>query len=194
MQQVATTNPTADVRHVTVMTYGNDTLLRQHTIASITLAAGSTKRTVQRWVAKCGDVGILRDGTRYFSDSEKAEIMAHQSRKPAEQTETMEAELIEPGVIELHTSVAGEASPLVQFNLEPIELALSSADTTALDTHTAQLEKVAQQGANAITQALTARFGAGIAQIVAKQDNLLRGIEAQALNGAAQSISQRASQ
>ena len=83
-----------DVRH------DSDTTLRQHTIASITLEAGSSKRTVQRWISKCGDIGILRDNTRYFSESEKAQILSHQSQK----AEVVEVELIEPGAIELHTS------------------------------------------------------------------------------------------
>jgi len=176
-----------DVRHDSVMTYDNDTLLRQHTVASITLEAGSTKRTVQRWVAKCGDIGALREGTRYFSDAEKTQILSHQSHKPATE-ETVEAELIEPGAIELHTSPVSTTAPLMTFDIAPVQLTLTPTDTAALDAHTAQLEQVAQQGANAIAQALTARFGAGIQQIIAKQDNLLRGIEAQALNGAAQAV------
>lgn len=174
-----------DLRQTHDMTH--DTTLRQHTIASITLEAGSTKRTVQRWVSKCDGAGILRDNVRYFSDLEKTNILSHQSKPKTE--EFVEAELVEPGAIELHTGDTSTASPLMAFNIAPIQLVQSSLDTTALDEHTAQLEAVAQQGANAITQALTARFGAGINQIIAKQDNLLRGIEAQALNGAAQGMS-----
>ena len=171
-----------DVRHDSDMTY--DTTLRQHTVASITLEAGSSKRTVQRWISKCGDVGILRDNTRYFSESEKAQILSHQSQK----AESVEAELIEPGAIELHQSAGNVASPLMRFDLEEIKLSLPTSDITALQANTAQLEQVVSQGANAIAYALSARFGDGIAQIIAKQDNLLAGIEAQALNGAAKKL------
>ena len=68
-----TTQPRHDARH------DSDMSLRQNTIASITLESGSAKRTVQRWVSKCGDIGTLRDGTRYFSDIEKAEILSHKT-------------------------------------------------------------------------------------------------------------------
>jgi len=164
----------------------DDTTLRQHTIASITHEAGSTKRTVQRWIAKCGELGILRDNTRYFSNSEKAQILSHQS-KPKQQ-ETIEAELVEPGAIELHTSAGNAAAPLMRFDISSIELALSSSDTTALEANTAQLEQVVSQGANALAYALSARLKDGIQQIVAEQDNLLQGIRAQALNGAANAL------
>jgi hypothetical protein len=80
------------------------------------------------------------------------------------------------------------------FNLEPTQIELSTLDTSALDAQTAQLEAVAAQGANAIAAALVARFDIGLAQIVAKQDNLLAGIEAQALNGAARSLSNQQGQ
>ena len=169
-----------DIRH------DSDTTLRQHTIASITLESGSSKRTVQRWVSKCGDVGVLRDNTRYFSNAEKAQILGHQS-KPKE-IETVEAELVEPGAIELHTSAGTAAAPLMRFDLEAIELSLPTSDITALQANTAQLEQVVNQGAHAIAHALSARFGAGVQQIIAEQDNLLQGIRAQALNGAAKEL------
>jgi hypothetical protein len=164
-----------------------DTTLRQHTIASITLETGNAKRTVQRWVKKCGDIGILRDNTRYFSESEKTQILSHQSKSNT-QRETIEAELVEPGAIELHTSEGRAAAPLVRFDLDAIELNLPASDTTALDAHTAQLEQVVRQNASAIAQSLTARFQGGIKQIVAEQDNLLQGIRAQALNGGAEQL------
>ena len=171
------TDAPTDVRH-------DATTLRQHTIASITLEAGSSKRTVQRWVSKCGDIGILRDNTRYFSESEKAQILSHQSQK----AESVEVELMEPGAIELHQSAGTAAAPLVRFAIEEIELSLPTSDTTALQANTAQLQQVVSQGANAIAYALAARFGAGVQQIIAEQDNLLQGIRAQALNGAAKEL------
>lgn len=168
------------------MTY--DMTLRQNTIASITLEQGTTKRTVQRWIAKCGEIGELRDNTRYFSDKEKTLILSHQAKRNNE-PEVVEVEIVEPGAIELHRSESSIAAPLMAFNLEDVRIELPTLDVSALDAQTAQLGQSAQQGANAIAAALTARFDMGLAQIVAKQNNLLAGIEAQALNGAARSIS-----
>ncbi|MGB3300680.1 MAG: hypothetical protein WBA76_20645 [Phormidesmis sp.] len=181
----ATTKPATVARHDGDMTH--DTTLRQHTVASITLEAGSTKRTVQRWVSKCGDIGALKNNIPHFSDAEKAQILSHQSKRAAGD-EAIEAELIEPGAIELHTSAAQTAAPLIQFDIQAIELNVPGSDLSALQQQTAQLEQVVNQGANAVAYALAARFQNGVAQIVAEQDNLLQGIRAQALNGAARSV------
>ena len=162
--------------------------LRQHTLASIADDATTTKRTVQRWLSKCGDIGELIENVRYFSDDERDQLLSHQTkRKP--KAEVVEAELIEPGAIELHQSEALAVSPLRRFDLQPIELDLPSLDTSALSAQTAQFEQSAQQGASALSSYFAARFDVGLARIAAAQDNLLKGIEAQALNGAAQSIS-----
>lgn len=170
-----------DARHDSDMT------LRQNTIASITLEAGSTKRTVQRWLAKCGDIGILRENTRYFSEAEKVQILSHKSNRAVIE-EVVEAELLEPGAITFHQGDRITARPLISFDLAPIELSTASLDTSALDAQTQQYQQQAQNGANAIAAALSARFDMGIAQIVAEQNNLLEGIKASALNGAARSI------
>ena len=76
----------------------------------------------------------------------------------------------------------------MRFELEPVEIDLPSLDTAALAAQTAQLEQSAQQGANALASYFAARFDVGLARIAAAQDNLLKGIEAQALNGAARSV------
>ena len=156
-----------------------------HTIKSIAETANTTERTVRRWVAKHPDIGQLQNGVRHFSDNERDLLLAHQA--PAKD-EVIQAELVEPGAIELHRSESSIASPLMAFNIEPMQIDLPTLDTSALTAQTAQFDAVAQQGANAIAAALAARFDMGLAQIVAKQDNLLAGIEAQALNGAARSM------
>ena len=97
-------------------------------------------------------------------------------------------ELVEPGAITLRQSGSIKARPLISFDLAPIELSAASLDTSALDAQTQQYQQQAQNGANAIAAALSARFDMGIAQIVVEQDNLLQGIKASALNGAARSI------
>jgi len=103
--------------------------------------------------------------------------------------EVLEAELMpEPGRIELR-GVSEQATGLMRFDIQDIEIDAPTADLAALQQQTAQLEQTAQQGANALASYFGARFDVGLAQIAAKQDNLLRGIEAQALNGAARSIS-----
>ena len=165
-----------------------DTLHRPHTIASVTLESGSTKRTVRRWLSKCGDIGAIKDGTRYFSDAEKLAILSHQSRSNQSE-ESIEAELIEPGAIELHTSPANTAAPLVAFNIESIQITLKSCDTSALDMQSAQFEQVSAMSASAIANAISAELIGGIAQVRAKQKNLVAGIEAQALANVAKALS-----
>ena len=71
--------------------------LRQHTLASIAADAATTKRTVQRWLTKCGDIGELQENVRHFSDDERDGLSHQTKRKP--KAEVVEAELIEPGAI-----------------------------------------------------------------------------------------------
>jgi hypothetical protein len=159
-----------------------------HTRRTLQLETGTSEKTVRRWIKKAAVTGHSFDGVERFSDEQRYLILSHQAKRNNE-PEVVEVEIIEPGAIELHRSESSIAAPLMAFNLEPIQIELSTLDTSALDTQTAQLEQSAQQGANAIAAALAARFDMGLAQIVAKQNNLLAGIEAQALNGAAHSIS-----
>ena len=183
--------PMTAQRQVTTTCARHDTgtIYRPHTIASITLESGSAKRTVQRWLAKCGDIGLLSNGTRYFSDAEKAQILSHQ-RKPVQPAEEeVEAELIEPGSIELHTGDSATAAPLVAFNIESIQITLKSCDTSALDMQSAQFEQVSAMSASAIANAISAELIGGIAQVRAKQKNLVAGIEAQALANVAKALS-----
>ncbi|MEM8610709.1 MAG: hypothetical protein AAGF93_01730 [Cyanobacteria bacterium P01_H01_bin.105] len=56
---------------------------RQHTLTTIASEAKTTKRTVQRWLAKAGDIGELRDDTRYFSDAERDVLLSYQSKRQA---------------------------------------------------------------------------------------------------------------
>lgn len=157
-----------------------------HTTKSIAEAANTTERTVRRWVAKHQDIGQLKNGVRHFSDDERDLLLSHQA-KPLKD-EVIQAELVEPGAITLHQGAAIEARPLISFALAPIELDRATLDTSALDAQTQQYQQQAQNGANAIAAALAARFDMGIAQIVAEQNNLLEGIKASALNGAARSM------
>ncbi|NEP56702.1 MAG: hypothetical protein F6K31_06710 [Symploca sp. SIO2G7] len=54
---------------------------RQHTLTSIAEDAQTTKRTVQRWFSKAGDIGELRGDTRYFSDAERDTLLSYQSKR-----------------------------------------------------------------------------------------------------------------
>ncbi|MGI8933047.1 MAG: hypothetical protein ACR2FS_03135 [Phormidesmis sp.] len=180
----ATTNPATVARHDDDMTH--DTTLRQHTVASITLESGSTKRTVQRWVAKCGDIGALKNNVPHFSEAEKVQILSHQSNRATE--ETIEAELVEPGAIELHTSAGSAAAPLVQFNIQTVNIQIRASETEALNQQSAQFKEVSHLSAKAIADAISAEFNADLAQVRARQKNLINGIEAQALANAAQQI------
>lgn len=160
----------------------------RHTRKTLQIETGSTPKTVRSWIKKADITGETIDGTERFTDEQRSLILSHQSKR--KQSEVVEVELIEPGAIELYQVEGNAATPLVNFDIRKIELQNSSSDTTALDAHTEQLRSIVGQNASAIATALTARFSAGVDQIVAEQDNLLQGIRAQALNGAAQSLSQ----
>jgi hypothetical protein len=160
-----------------------------HTRRTLQLETGASEKTVRRWIKKADVTGPSIAGIERFSEEQRELILSHQAKRN-NKPEAVEVEIVEPGTIELHRSESSIAAPLMAFNLEPIQIELSTLDTSALDAQTAQLEAVAASAAaNVIAAALAARFDMGLAQIVAKQNNLLAGIEAQALNGAAQSIS-----
>jgi hypothetical protein len=78
----------------------------------------------------------------------------------------------------------------MHFDLAPIRLDIPTSDIAALQAQTAQLDKAAQQGASAISQYFAARMDVGLAQIAAEQDNLLKGIRANALNVGARGVSE----
>ena len=59
---------------------------RPHTLASISSDADVTKRTVQRWLTKAGDIGALEGDTRYFSDAERDTLLSYQSKRQAADT------------------------------------------------------------------------------------------------------------
>ena len=59
---------------------------RQHTFLSIAEEAKTTKRTVQRWLSKAGDIGELRGDTRYFSDAERDTLLSYQSKRQTTDT------------------------------------------------------------------------------------------------------------
>lgn len=157
-----------------------------HTRRTMQLATGTAEKTIRRWIKKAGVTGHVIGKTEHFSDEQRDLILSFQA-KPATE-EIIEAELIEPGAIALRQIDSTTAAPLMRFNLQPIELDMPAADLSALIVQSAQLEQAAEQGANALASYFAARFDVGLANIAAKQDNLLKGIEAQALNGAARSV------
>jgi hypothetical protein len=60
---------------------------RPHTLRTIALEVDRDKRTVQRWLDRAAadgadPIGEVIDGTRYFSDDEKAMLLAHMGDKP----------------------------------------------------------------------------------------------------------------
>ena len=113
-------------------------------------------------VSKCGDIGALKKMFLTSPNAEKAQILSHQS-KPKQTEETVDAELVEPGAIELHTSAGSAAAPLMKFDIQAIELNVPGSDLSALQQQTAQLESVVNQGANAVAYALASRFHPGVA-------------------------------
>lgn len=162
-----------------------------HTRRTLQLETGASERTVRRWIKKAAVTGHAIDGVERFSDEQRELILSHQA-KPKE--DVVEAELIEPGAITLRQADGPTAAPLTRFNIEPVEIDLPTVDTSELTAQTAQLEQAAHQGADALAAYFGARFDVGLAKIAAAQDNLLKGIEAQALNGAAQSLANKQAQ
>ena len=158
-----------------------------HSRKTIGMQTGSTPKTVRSWIAKAGVTGAQVQNVERFTDEQLDLILSHQA-KP-KQDEVMEVEIVEPGAITLHQGNAIEARPIINFDLPAIALSTQTIDTSALDAQTAQYQAQAQNGANAIAAALSARLDMGIAEIVAEQNNLLAGIKAAALNGVAQSVS-----
>ncbi|MEM9151823.1 MAG: hypothetical protein AAGB19_15395 [Cyanobacteria bacterium P01_F01_bin.3] len=158
-----------------------------HTRRSLQIETGVVEKTVRRWIEKAGVTGHKFGNVERFTDAHRDQILSHQSKPKAE--EVVEAELIEPGAIELHIGNTGNAAPLVEFNLQPVNIELPAIDLDAMQQQTQQLEQAAQDGANALAAYFGARLDVGIAQIAAEQDNLLQGIRAQALNVAATKVS-----
>ncbi|MGI8933411.1 MAG: hypothetical protein ACR2FS_04995 [Phormidesmis sp.] len=156
-----------------------------HTRRTLQLETGSAERTVRRWIKKADVTGRSFDGVERFADEQRDLILSFRA-KP--KNDVIEAELMpEPGAITLRDT-SEQATGLMRFDIQAIELDAPTADLAALQAQTEQLEQAAQQGANSIAAYFGARFDVGLANIAAKQDNLLRGIEAQALNGAARSV------
>lgn len=157
-----------------------------HTRRTLQAETGAAERTVRRWIKKADVTGQAIGGVERFSDEQRGLILSFRTTPKAE---VIEAELMpEPGAITLRDS-SEQATGLMRFDIQAIELDAPTADLAALQQQTEQLEQAAQQGANSLAAYFGARFDVGLAQIAAKQDNLLRGIEAQALNGAARSMS-----
>ena len=159
-----------------------------HTRRSLQLESGVSEKTVRRWIKKAGVTGCTISNIERFSDKQREQILSHQA-KPKQIEETIEAELVEPGEIALRQTDSTTAAPLIRFDLKPIELDLPTVDTSAMTAQTQQLEQSAQQGAIALDAYFSARLGAGLSQIAAEQDNLLKGIRANALNVAAGAVS-----
>lgn len=159
-----------------------------HTRRSLQLESGCAEKTIRRWIKKADVTGCTIGNIERFTNEQREQILSHQA-KSKQTEETIEAELIEPGAIELRQADSTTASPLMRFELKPIELDLPTVDTSALAAQTQQLDKSAQQGAIALSSYFSARLDVGLAQIAAEQDNLLKGIHANALNGAARSVS-----
>ncbi|MGI8933592.1 MAG: hypothetical protein ACR2FS_05915 [Phormidesmis sp.] len=156
-----------------------------HTRRTLQIETGAAERTVRRWIKKAALTGQTIEGVERFTDEQRDLILSFRSTPKAE---VIEAELMpEPGAITLRDT-SEQATGLMRFDIQELELDAPVADLAALQAQTEQLEQAAQQGASSIAAYFGARFDVGLANIAAKQDNLLKGIEAQALNGAARSV------
>lgn len=159
-----------------------------HTRKTIGMETGATPKTVRSWIKKASVTGVQIQNVERFTDEQHEQILSFRAQPKAEAV--IEAELIEPGAIELHAGESSQASPLVHFDIQTLQIAPISRDTSALDANTEQLKQVVADSANVIAQLAVNRFVSGVEEIFAEQDNMLQGIRAQALNGAAQSMQQ----
>ena len=101
---------------------------RPHTLTTIAAAAGTTKRTVQRWLSKAGDLGELQGDTRYFTDAEKEQLLAHQVRKSptAGDTSDTDAPAVDESTAINAISIVDNAvpnSPAPAAGMEALDLA-----------------------------------------------------------------------
>ena len=105
---------------------------RQHTLTSIAADAHTTKRTVQRWLSKAGDIGELQGDTRYFSDAERDTLLSYQSQRKTNDTapsfQTWATTLKSQAaarVAELDFWLAQTEQPLLTLGIDPFERAAS---------------------------------------------------------------------
>ncbi len=151
-----------------------DTPTSPHTLASIASDAKVTKRTAQRWLSKCGDIGTLDDatGARYFTDAERDQLLNHRApTKQAQQTK-------------LTADTSADTAPTVPTQIEvcsgnhrsllnapELPQSVSLAKFRTQDSSAIDLSTVTQaiQGVRAIRQGLSADLEQQWAQLEATQ-------------------------
>ena len=130
---------------------------RQHTFLSIAEEAKTTKRTVQRWLSKAGDIGELRGDTRYFSDAERDTLLSYQSKRQTTDTspDTPVTQPVTPTAI---TVVEGNHRNTLAAPQFPTEFNLGSmrSELAAVDVHEDPLALAEQfiNGADSLMDAM----------------------------------------
>lgn len=107
---------------------------RPHTLASIAADADVTKRTVQRWLTKAGDIGALEGDTRYFSDAERDTLLSYQSKRQAADTVVDEPATLPTTPTEIQVFTGNHRNTLAapqfptEFNLGSMRSELATVD------------------------------------------------------------------
>ncbi|ESA35100.1 hypothetical protein N836_13625 [Leptolyngbya sp. Heron Island J] len=107
---------------------------RPHTLTSIAAEAKTTKRTVQRWLFKAGEIGELQGDTRMFSDAERDTLLSYQAKRQAtdktpDKPVTQAATPVAITVIEGNHRNALEAPQFpTEFNLDSFRSELAAVD------------------------------------------------------------------
>lgn len=81
--------------------------MRTHTLQTIAEAHGVNKRAAQNWLAKAkadhGDIGEVRNGTRYFSDSERDTLLGYAGEPRRKVSAAVTAEVVPVTAAETYT-------------------------------------------------------------------------------------------
>ena len=130
---------------------------RLHTLTSIAAEAKTTKRTVQRWLVKAGEIGELQGDTRMFSDAERDVLLSYQSKRQATDKTPGEpaTQAVTPVAI---TVVEGNHRNTLEAPQFPTEFNLGSlrSELAAVDAHDDPLALAEQfiDGADSLMDAM----------------------------------------
>ena len=146
--------------------------------------AGSRKKWEQFLADRYAEqIAVSSAATTQYSVFSLPETHASQSY------EVVDGETVEEGYGSLTTSVASQqALPIIQFNFQNLNVNLAAADTTPLHQQTQQAQSITAQAAGLLQQAVSAKFKADMAQVIAQNENLAAGIQATAVLDAMQDL------
>jgi hypothetical protein len=81
-----------------------------------------------------------------------------------------------------------QVAPLIQFNFQSLSVNLQTADTVPLNQQTQKAQDLTAQAAGVLEQAISTKFKADIAQVIAQNENLVASIQARAIMNTMQDL------